>query len=164
MTPDSPEVLSAMTDDGSRLPVIDLTNPAFAVTITDTELAAMCDRFILESRQRQEIPAPLREALQRSRLGRAVMAASGTCGDESHALVADGPPQLATTSRRGPVRAAFYGFTFESHMENPSACSATGPANFAPALRNNSAHSSGSNFSARNMGMKSLYPNFDGGP
>ncbi len=74
----TPGILSAMTDDGISLPVIDVTNPAFAVTATDTELAAMCDQFVLESKQRQEIPAPLREALLRSTLGRALTAASGT--------------------------------------------------------------------------------------
>jgi hypothetical protein len=71
-------VLSAMTDHGDSLPVIDVTNAAFSVTTTDTELAAMCDQFVLESKEPQEIPAPLREALQRSRLGRALIAAAGT--------------------------------------------------------------------------------------
>jgi len=74
----TPGFLSAMTDDGLSLPVIDVTNPAFAVTTTDTELAAMCDEFVRESKERKEIPAPLREALQRSRLGSALIAASGT--------------------------------------------------------------------------------------
>jgi hypothetical protein len=71
-------VLSATTDDGLCVPVIDVTHPAFAVTTTDTELAALCDQFVLESKERREIPAPLREALQRSMLGRALIAASGT--------------------------------------------------------------------------------------
>jgi hypothetical protein len=74
----TPGTLSAMTDDGLNLPVIDVTNPAFTVSATDTELAAMCDQFVLESNERQEIPAPLREALQRSMLGRALIGASGT--------------------------------------------------------------------------------------
>jgi len=74
----TPGILSAMTDGGWTLPVIDVTNPAFAVTTTDTELAAMCDQFVLESKERQEMPAPLRDALQRSMLGRALFAASGT--------------------------------------------------------------------------------------
>ncbi len=71
-------VLYAVTDDGMSLPVIDVTNPAFAVAATDAELAVMSEQFLLESAKRQEIPAPLREALQRSILGRAIMAASGT--------------------------------------------------------------------------------------
>jgi len=33
----------------------------------------------------------------------------------------------ATMSRFGPIFAAFHGFTAESHIENPSACSPTGP-------------------------------------
>src|SRR5712692_444827 len=68
-------VYYATTDDGLALPLVDVTNPAFAVTATDAELAAMSDRFVRESTQRQEIPAPLREALRRSMLGRGLMAA-----------------------------------------------------------------------------------------
>jgi hypothetical protein len=67
-----------MTDDGERLPVIDVTNPAFAVVVSEREVAALTDQFVLESSERREISAPLREALQRSRLGRAITAASGT--------------------------------------------------------------------------------------
>jgi len=72
----TPGILSATTEDGLSLPVIDVTNPAFAVTATDAELATMCDQFVLESRERQEIPAPVRDALQRSMLGRGLIAAS----------------------------------------------------------------------------------------
>jgi hypothetical protein len=71
-------VLSAMTGDGVSLAVIDVTHPAFAVAPTDTEIEAMSHQFVLESGQRQEIPAALREALQQSMLGRGLMAASGT--------------------------------------------------------------------------------------
>jgi hypothetical protein len=90
-------VLYAMTDDGVNLPVIDVTNPAFAVATTDAELAAMSDQYVLESTQRQEIPAPLREALQRSILGRALMAASGTflAGMNTY-LLKLGPDNLGT--------------------------------------------------------------------
>jgi hypothetical protein len=71
-------VLSAMTGDGVRLAVIDVTHPAFAVAPTHAELEAMSHQFVLESRQRQEMPAALRDALQQSMLGRGLMAASGT--------------------------------------------------------------------------------------
>lgn len=67
-----------MTNDGTSLPVVGVTNPALAVTATDAELATLSDQFVLESTERQEMPLPLREALQRSRLGRGLMAASGT--------------------------------------------------------------------------------------
>jgi hypothetical protein len=73
-----PDVLYAMTDEGTSLPVVDVTNPAFVVDATGTDLAAMCDQFVLESERRQEMAAPLREALQRSMLGRGLVAASGT--------------------------------------------------------------------------------------
>jgi len=72
------DVLYAMTDDGVKLPIIDVTHPAFAVTATDGDLAAMSEQFVLESNQRQEMPASLRDALSRSVLGQALMAASGS--------------------------------------------------------------------------------------
>ena len=61
-----------------------------------------------------------------------------------------------TTSRLGPMFIEFHWVSLESHMLKPSWCSATGPANLAPERANRSAHCSGSNFSAVNMGMKSL--------
>jgi hypothetical protein len=67
-----------MTDEGLDLPIIDVTHPAFSVTATDAELVALSDQFVHESAARQPIPAPLRDALQRSRIGRGLMAASGT--------------------------------------------------------------------------------------
>jgi hypothetical protein len=44
----------------------------------------------------------------------------------------------------GPLATEFHSLAWEFHMEKPSWCSATGPANFAPASANNCAHSSGS--------------------
>lgn len=92
-----PDVLHAMTDDGRSLPVIDVTNPAFAVTATEGELAAMSEQFVLESKQRPEMPAPLREALQRSVLGRGLIAAAGTflTGMNTY-LLKLGPDNLGT--------------------------------------------------------------------
>ena len=60
------------------------------------------------------------------------------------------------TSRFGPIRAEFQELMVESHMENPSWCSATGPAKRAPEAANSSAHSSASNFSAVNRSISSL--------
>ena len=47
-------------------------------------------------------------------------------------------------SSRGPRATEFHSLTLLFHIEKPSWCSATGPANFAPASTNNCAHSSGS--------------------
>jgi hypothetical protein len=58
---------SALARDGMNLPIIDVTNPAFAVTVTDAELAEMSVRYVHESTQRKEVPAALREAVQRSK-------------------------------------------------------------------------------------------------
>src|SRR5439155_20839888 len=70
--------LHCETDDGMSLPVIDVPHPAFALAMTDAEIASMSERFVDESAQRQEMPPPVRQALERSMLGRALMAASGT--------------------------------------------------------------------------------------
>jgi hypothetical protein len=49
-------------------------------------------------------------------------------------------------SRPGPLFTEFHSLTRLSHMEKPSWCSATGPANLAPASTKSCTHSSGSNF------------------
>jgi hypothetical protein len=72
------ETVYAMRDGGVRTAVIDVTNPAFAVSATDAELEAMGEQYIREAEQRTEIPEAVREALQNSRLGRGLMAAGGT--------------------------------------------------------------------------------------
>jgi len=67
-----------MTDDGASLPVIDITNAAFAVEKSEAELAAMADQFLIESAQQRELTPALREAMQHSTLGRGLMAAAGS--------------------------------------------------------------------------------------
>jgi hypothetical protein len=102
-----PDVLYAMTDDGESLPVVDVTNPAFTVNAPDTELASMCDQFVRESQQRPDMSAPLREALQRSRLGRGLIAASGTflTGMNTY-LLKLGPDNLGTDANPLDLRIA----------------------------------------------------------
>jgi hypothetical protein len=73
-----PDVLYAITEDGERLAVIDVTNAAFAVSATNAELTALAEQYIVEAARQQEIPTALREALRSSKLGRGLMAASGT--------------------------------------------------------------------------------------
>jgi hypothetical protein len=75
------DIVYAVTDEGEKLAVIDVTNPAFAVSATEEELAALAEQYILEAGRQQEIPAALREALRSSKLGRGLMAASGTFVD-----------------------------------------------------------------------------------
>ena len=102
-----PDVLYAMTDEGASLPLVDVTNPAFAVNATDAELAVMCDQFVLESRQRPAMAAPLREALQRSMLGRGIVAAAGTfLTGMSTYLLKLGPDNLGTDANPLDLRIA----------------------------------------------------------
>jgi hypothetical protein len=98
----TPGVLSVLTDDGVSLAVIDVTHPAFAMATNDTELEAMSHQFVLESRQRQEIPAALRDALRTSMLGRGLTEASGTfLSGMSTYLLKLGPDNLGTEA--GPL-------------------------------------------------------------
>ena len=54
-------VVYAKTEEGVELAVIDVTNPAFRVTATDAELAAMAEQYILEAGKQQQVPEALRE-------------------------------------------------------------------------------------------------------
>jgi hypothetical protein len=72
------ETVYAVRDGGVKTAVIDVTNPAFAVTATDAELEAMAGQYIREAEQQSEIPEAVREALRNSLLGRGLMAASGS--------------------------------------------------------------------------------------
>src|SRR5438552_18264252 len=57
-------ILHRETGDGISLPVIDVTHPAFALAMTDAEIASLSDRFVAESKQRNEMPPAVREMLK----------------------------------------------------------------------------------------------------
>jgi hypothetical protein len=89
------EIVFAKNEEGETLAVIDVTNPAFAVAITEAELGAMTEQYIREAGQQREIPEGLREALQNSMLGRGLMSATGTFLDGmSTYLLKLGPENL----------------------------------------------------------------------
>lgn len=78
-----PGVSYAVTDDGLELPVIDVTHPAFAVSMTDGELAALTAAFIEEVERQQKMPLIvqrffMRAFLRKSAVGRGLLAARGT--------------------------------------------------------------------------------------
>lgn len=64
--------------NGSTLPVVDVTHPDFRIDVDQLNLEAMCRQFVDDSAARQEVLPSVRDALQRSTLGRGLMAASGT--------------------------------------------------------------------------------------
>jgi hypothetical protein len=72
-----PRILTVPLGD-TQLPVVDITNPAFASLPSDDELAAMTAQYVQESAQNQEASPQLRAALSQSRLGSGLMAARGT--------------------------------------------------------------------------------------
>ncbi len=119
------EVFYAKTEEGVELAVIDVTNPLFAVSATDAELAVMAEQYILEAGRQQQIPATppaaLREALRNSMLGRGVLAATGTFLDGmSTYLLKLGPENLGTEAspidRR--IAASFPAFTARLRLQD----------------------------------------------
>jgi hypothetical protein len=72
-----PRILTVPLGD-TQLPVVDITNPAFASLPPDDELTSMTAQYVQESSQNQEVSPQLRAALSQSRLGSGLMAARGT--------------------------------------------------------------------------------------
>ncbi len=73
----------ATTDDGVELPVIDITQPAFAIDLSDRELEEHLQQFIREVRDREKTPPFLENLLfgfmrRRSVIMRGLMGATGT--------------------------------------------------------------------------------------
>jgi hypothetical protein len=71
-------IVHARSEDAGRLPVIDITHPAFAVDADPAELDRLAREFVTETQQRGEIPPQVRELLQQSRLGQGLNAAAGS--------------------------------------------------------------------------------------
>lgn len=97
-----PGILYATTDDGLELAVVDVTNPAFAVSLEPAEQAALTERFVSEDRQLERMPAILRKlllgfVLRGSLLARGIRKAEGTFlpGLETY-LLKLGPENLPT--------------------------------------------------------------------
>jgi hypothetical protein len=71
-------ILYAAHEGGIDLAVVDITHPAFAVAVTDDELAAMADRHIVELAQQRAMAPAIQQALEQSQIGRSLRAASGS--------------------------------------------------------------------------------------
>ncbi len=68
--------LCAPMDDGHLLPIIDITHPIFALSLTDAETAAMMEEYARA--MSRGVPPQVAEALRQSTFGRALMEASGS--------------------------------------------------------------------------------------
>lgn len=111
----------AETEQGVKTAVIDVTNPAFFVSATDEELAAMSEQYIREAAQQREVPEPLREALRNSMLGKGLMAAAGAFLDGMTTyLLKLGPENLGAEAspidRR--IAASFPAFTARLRLQD----------------------------------------------
>jgi hypothetical protein len=71
------QILYAANDDGIELPVMDITNPAFAMAVTDAEITEMAHRYVSELAQQKAIAPEIAAALKQSQLGRALQDAAG---------------------------------------------------------------------------------------
>lgn len=56
-----PGVRYVFTDDGVELPIVDITHPAFALSVSEAEQKALVDRFLSEEQPLDKLPAPLRK-------------------------------------------------------------------------------------------------------
>ena len=77
-----PGVLYAVTDDGLELPVVDVTQPAFAIDISQDELNRMLDEHVRRMQAQGKLsafiqPLVLRLMSRRSIIMRGIMAAAG---------------------------------------------------------------------------------------
>ena len=74
-------ILYATTATGLRLPVVDVTHPAFAAQATEAELQSLSEQFVRDSIARGKMGVLqrlfLRFAMRRSLVGRGLVAASG---------------------------------------------------------------------------------------
>ena len=97
-----PGVRYATACDGVELPVVDVTDPRFVITLRDNEQAQLVEQFLREGQPFARAPAPIRRALmrlflRRSILGRAIQRAEGTfmTGMDTY-LLKLGPENLPT--------------------------------------------------------------------
>jgi hypothetical protein len=71
-------VLYATHAGSEPLPVIDITHPAFRIVLTEAEIERLTDEYVAETQQRPPLSPEAQDAIRRSRLGGAIVAASGT--------------------------------------------------------------------------------------
>jgi hypothetical protein len=69
-----PGVCYAVTRDGVELPVVDVTHPAFAISIRDAEQKAQVEKFLRQGIPLAILPKRLRELVLRSLLRESVLA------------------------------------------------------------------------------------------
>jgi hypothetical protein len=112
---------SAAAAEGVVLPIVDVTHQDFAITIRDADLAVMCHRFVAESTSHQDVSPAVQGALQRSTLGRALMAASGSfLGGMATYLLKLGPDNLGdwATPIDRRIAASFPAFTTRLRLQD----------------------------------------------
>ncbi len=70
-------ILYAEHPDGIDLAVVDITNPAFRVVVTDNEIAAMANQHSVELAQQRAMAPQIQAALEQSQIGRWLRSSSG---------------------------------------------------------------------------------------
>jgi hypothetical protein len=69
-----PGVVYAFTRDSVELPVVDVTHPAFAISITESEQKAMVEKFLSDGVPLAKLRKPFREIALRFLLRQSVLA------------------------------------------------------------------------------------------
>ncbi len=78
-----PNICYAVTDDGIELPVIDVTHPAFQISLDESGLDALLQQYLRDVKNPEKVPAFLRNLIfrfmrRRSVIMRGLMGADGT--------------------------------------------------------------------------------------
>jgi hypothetical protein len=103
-----PGVQYALTRDGIELPVVDVTHPAFALAVTDTEMRAEIEKFLKQNSPLTRVPAPLRTLLLRillrgSVLAKGIRQAEGTFMSGLHTYLLKLGPQMLGSAYAKPI-------------------------------------------------------------
>jgi hypothetical protein len=98
----------AVTSDGVELPVVDVTHPAFAVTLSPAEQHALVDDFMRQGMPLADLPKPLRKLLLRfflrgSVLAEGVRRSEGTFMTGMHTYLLKLGPQMLGNAYAKPV-------------------------------------------------------------
>ena len=94
--------------DGVELPVIDVTHPAFALTVSDLEQRELIDKFLEEDLRQNRLPKPIRKSLwwfflRKSVLGRGIRQAQGGFLTGMHTYLLKLGPEMLGSAYAKPI-------------------------------------------------------------
>jgi len=103
-----PGVYYGVTRDGVELPVIDVTHPAFALAVSDSEQRRLVERFLEDDTRQNRLPKPVRSLLwwfflRQSVLGRGIRQAQGGFMSGMHTYLLKIGPEMLGDAYAKPI-------------------------------------------------------------